>query len=152
MSGGSLTVVPSTLVLHECRGLKKKSNEIGERSIRIERLPDDHPSECKFEVCIVHPDVVQHTEGSVGRPSSKQEPEIVYRGNDEADAKRRYSIYAKILGGAPPAEFDPPPGPTEPGKRYMTREAYDADHVPRADYEALLSRVLALEEAAHKKK
>lgn len=130
----------STLVLHECRGLKKGDNEIGERLIRIERLPDDDLSGCRFQVTIHHPKIVRHTEGSVGRPSSEQEPEIVSRTNDEAVAKRVYHTYAKILGGEPPAEFDPPPGPKDPGARY----------VPRSDYDALLARVSALEEAANK--
>lgn len=113
MSGGSLTTVtPSSLVLHEVRGLKKRENEQGERFIRIEKLADDDPSCCQFCVTIVHPAIVAHTEGSVGRPASKQEPEIVYRGNDEAHAKRVYHGYAKILGGAAPDSFDPKPETT----------------------------------------
>lgn len=119
---GSLTVVPSTLVIHECRGLKKGAHEEGERWIRIERLPEDDPSQMRFQVTVVHPHTVHHKSGDVGRSSSRQEPEIVHRGNDERTAKLAYSVYAKVLGGTPPAEFDPPPGPADPKARYVTRE------------------------------
>ena len=122
MSGGGLTVVPSTLVVHEIRGLKKRPNEIGDRLIRIEQLPEGDPSECRYCVTIVHPRNVAHSEGSVGRPSSEQEPEIVYRGNDEAHAKRVYHGYAKVLGGAAPDSFDPKPGGGADAKRIASLE------------------------------
>lgn len=109
MSGGGLTVVPSTLVLHEIRGLPKRANEIGDRSILLEQLPENDPSECRYCVTVFHPSRVLHTEGSIGRPESRQEPEIVYRGCDEAHAKRTYHTYAKVLGGAAPDSFDPKP-------------------------------------------
>lgn len=115
-------VVPSTLVVHECRGLKKRDNEIGERSIRIERLPDDHPSECGWEVTVLHPKAIQHTEGSVGRPTSVQEPEIVHRGNDERHAKYVYAQYAKVLGGKAPSDFDAAPSPRDDAKRMASLE------------------------------
>lgn len=116
MSGALVT--PSELVVHQCRGLKKSAAEIGERCIALLRNPDDDPSGTKFSVIVDHPKEVATPNGR-----SKQEPEIVWRGNDEAAAKNAYATYCEILGGSAPTGYKTAAAnPREDGKRIASLE------------------------------
>lgn len=95
-------VTPSTLVVHETKGLKKSAGEVGDRKLCLDRLPDDDPSGVRFQVCVHHPEFVVTPTGRY-----RQDVEIVYRSNDEDAAKNAYATYCKLLGGTPPKEFEP---------------------------------------------
>lgn len=132
-------ITPSVRIEHESRGLRKSSTEIGERYLVLERYPDDDPSGVRFCVCVHHPEFVQTPTGR-----SRQEPEIVWRGNDEAAAKDAFATYCTILGGTPPTGF---------ARKAESSGGGASARV--AELEKELGRVLArldeLEAAAHKK-
>ena len=138
-----IPLVLSTLMIHESRGLKRNPGEVGDRWICLEQLPDDDPSQMRYQVCIHHPEYVVTPTGR-----SRQEPEIVSRTNDETIAKRTYAVYLRLLGGTPPAEYDPPAA--DPSARVLDLERDLARALDRLD--GVLARLDDLESEAGKKK